>query len=312
MLSLAPYAALVAVAGFGLVAPSLSRVARPALATWLLSVGSVISAASTLTVLTLMSLPLIGRDDALMDYANVSVRLLDKDTGSGIVVAAAALGTQLVLLVRFCRQLRLQLKSRAEAAHLLRSTGAVPGQLLVLPDDHVDVYALAARGGVIVATRGLVRCLSPEQRRAVLAHEHAHLRYHHHRHLSLLALAECLNPLLWRLPATGAFAIERWADEVSAASSSRATTAGALSAVAERESERTMDRFRARLAAVSLAVASRIAALQAGAPSVQPVRIALIAALPVFALVAAGITAGRVLDAVSIGLATAGRALPHH
>ena len=312
MPAVAPYAALVAVGGFGVVAPALSRASRPALATWLLSVGAVISAASTVVVLLMMSLPLVGRDDAFVDYANVSARLLDKDTGSGLGVAAVAFSALALLLVRVARQFALQRRDRAQASALVRAIRAAPGQLVVLPQDDVDIFAVGGRGGMIVATRGLLRCLSPEHRRAVLLHEHAHLRYHHHRHLCALALAASVNPLMWRIPAAGALAVERWADESSAASTSRTTTAEALSVVSERRSPQGVGGCRARMAATSVAVAYRIAALQGNTARSQPIRVSLVVALPIVALAATSVTAVRVLDLFAAATAATGGLLTHH
>ena len=63
----------------------------------------------------------------------------------------------------------------------------------------------------------MLRALSADERRVVLAHEAAHLARHHHLYVQLADLAAAANPLL-RSTARGVrLAVEREADEVAAA-----------------------------------------------------------------------------------------------
>lgn len=85
---------------------------------------------------------------------------------------------------------------------------------LVLTDDAWQgPYALAGFPGRIVISTTLLAALTPVQRRAVLAHESAHLYARHHLYLQLVEVAVVANPLL--APVRGAVRIstERWADE---------------------------------------------------------------------------------------------------
>ncbi|MEV4255977.1 M48 family metalloprotease [Spirillospora sp. NPDC049652] len=59
--------------------------------------------------------------------------------------------------------------------------------------------------------------LTPAQRRALIAHERAHLAGRHHLFRSCTAVAVAANPLLWPLRGAVVFATERWADERAAA-----------------------------------------------------------------------------------------------
>ena len=62
----------------------------------------------------------------------------------------------------------------------------------------------------------MLRVLSADERRVVLAHEAAHLARHHHLYIQLADLAAAANPLL-RPTASGVrLAVERDADEVAA------------------------------------------------------------------------------------------------
>lgn len=99
----------------------------------------------------------------------------------------------------------------------------MPGRrLVVLPDGTPYAYALpgAGRGrdraGRIVVSSALLDCLNPSERKALFAHERAHLTGRHHRSLLAVRLAARANPLLRPLQAAVAYTTERWADEEAA------------------------------------------------------------------------------------------------
>lgn len=102
--------------------------------------------------------------------------------------------------------------------------------LAILPDDEPLAYALP--GGVVVS-RGMVRALHADQRRALLAHERAHVSLRHHRFVLFVDLASAAQPLLWPLRAVVRYTVERWADEVAAtATGDRVLTARAVATAA--------------------------------------------------------------------------------
>ncbi|MFF0597153.1 M56 family metallopeptidase [Streptomyces antibioticus] len=83
--------------------------------------------------------------------------------------------------------------------------------------------------GRIVVTSALLDCLEPAERRALFAHERAHLAARHHRHLLAVQLAAQANPFLRPLRTAVAYTAERWADEEAArAVGSRRTVARAI------------------------------------------------------------------------------------
>jgi len=90
------------------------------------------------------------------------------------------------------------------------------GELVVMPDPDVDAYALPGWPSRIVVTTGLLEALSPGGRRAVLAHEHAHLARRHHWFVTIAHLAAAANPLLRPLARAVDYTVERWADEQAA------------------------------------------------------------------------------------------------
>ncbi|MYT70041.1 MULTISPECIES: M56 family metallopeptidase [unclassified Streptomyces] len=98
--------------------------------------------------------------------------------------------------------------------------GLPPTEVAVLPDAEAYAYALPGRRGGrgrIVVSSALLAELRPAERRAVFAHERAHLAARHHRHLLTVRLAARLNPFLRPLSSAVAYTAERWADEEAAA-----------------------------------------------------------------------------------------------
>ncbi|MFF1300468.1 MULTISPECIES: M56 family metallopeptidase [unclassified Streptomyces] len=103
-------------------------------------------------------------------------------------------------------------------------------EVAVLPDRTPYAYALpGGRRDRIVATTALLDSLEPAERRALFAHERAHLAARHHRHLLAVQLAARANPFLRPLRTAVSYTAERWADEDAArAVGSRRTVARAI------------------------------------------------------------------------------------
>jgi hypothetical protein len=59
----------------------------------------------------------------------------------------------------------------------------------------------------------MLRLLDASERRAVLAHEQAHLRHNHHLAVSVAGAAAAVNPLLRPAASAVTYLVERWADE---------------------------------------------------------------------------------------------------
>ncbi|GGR91976.1 membrane protein [Streptomyces humidus] len=103
-------------------------------------------------------------------------------------------------------------------------------EVAVLPDETPYAYALpGGRRDRIVVTTALLDHLQAAERRALFAHERAHLTAGHHRHLLAVRLAAQANPFLRPLRTAVAYTAERWADEDAArAVGSRRTVARAI------------------------------------------------------------------------------------
>ncbi|MEU9554036.1 M56 family metallopeptidase [Streptomyces fumanus] len=112
-----------------------------------------------------------------------------------------------------------------------RALAGLPGtSVAVLPDAVPYAYALpGGRRDRVVVTTALLACLEPAERRALFAHERAHLAARHHRFLLTVRLAALANPFLRPLRTAVSYTAERWADEAAAgAVGSRRTVATAI------------------------------------------------------------------------------------
>ncbi|MFF6910514.1 M56 family metallopeptidase [Streptomyces sp. NPDC012389] len=112
-----------------------------------------------------------------------------------------------------------------------RTLAGLPGggDLAVLPDEVPYAYALPGSPGRVMVSTAMLAALDPAERRALLAHERAHLDGRHHRLLLATRLAGCVNPLLRPLQAALVYSTERWADEEAArATGDRRLTARAV------------------------------------------------------------------------------------
>lgn len=144
--------------------------------------------------------------DAWADPEVRAVVPYDEFTGS------AAIGAILVAVAACARTL---LRHRRVHVRTRRALAGLPtgSDLAVLPDSEPYAYALPGRPDRIVVSRAMLASLDADERRALVAHERAHLAGRHHRLLLAARLAACVNPLLRPLIPPIAYGAERWADE---------------------------------------------------------------------------------------------------
>jgi len=178
---------------------------RPWLAAWiltLLSAAAVTASAGALSaviVAQLASVPwLAARVGWCVKMAGGPLPLV------AVVAALLAAGSAACNLTRAAR------RQRSEA----RGFGADP--VVVVPS--ASVVALAVPGrfgkpGQIVVTTGMLGALDPDERRAMFAHELAHLALRHHLFRRVSGLAAAGLPFLRTVHLEVGFATERWADE---------------------------------------------------------------------------------------------------
>ncbi|WCD98460.1 M56 family metallopeptidase [Streptomyces sp. HUAS 31] len=144
------------------------------------------------------------------------------------IVGKAAIPALCAVLVACARTLWRHARVRR---HAHRALTGLPGTgVAVLPDALPYAYALpGGRRDRVVVTTGLLDHLQPAERRALFAHERAHLTERHHRFLLAVQLAARANPFLRPLRTAVSYTAERWADEAAAqAVGSRRTVAHAI------------------------------------------------------------------------------------
>ncbi|WP_406130612.1 M56 family metallopeptidase [Streptomyces sp. NBC_00989] len=133
------------------------------------------------------------------------------------IVGKAAIPVLLAVVMGCGRTLWRHCRVRRQAHAAL--AGLRDTSVAILPDD--EPYAYALPGGPrdrIVVTTAMLACLNAQERRALFAHERAHLTARHHRHLLIAQLAARANPFLFPLRTAVSYVTERWADEEAARS----------------------------------------------------------------------------------------------
>ncbi len=263
---------------FGVVAPVLARRLPPAVGTWLLSVGGMLAAAGSAASLALLGFTLVGQSPLLAARGHWSDTALRHADPVAAPVAVVALIVLAVLTVRFAAAGVRRLTALRDAYRLAASMPASGGELAVIEHPGPQAHAVPGRPGRIVVSTGLLRDLDAGQRRAVLAHERAHLTHRHHLHHTVAHLAAAANPLLRGLPSAVALSTERWADESAAVTCRRDTVAAALTHAALGRA-RLLAVPSVVLAAAATEIVTRVQALRAPAPRLTLWRVALLVAL---------------------------------
>ncbi|MFV0132521.1 M56 family metallopeptidase [Streptomyces sp. HMX87] len=146
------------------------------------------------------------------------------DEVAGRAAIPALLAVAVVCGRTLWRHRRVRRRAHRALAHLPAT------EVAVLPDEEPYAYALpgGARDRIVVST-ALLRSLRPADRRALFAHERAHLSARHHRFLLVAQLAARANPFLRPLRTAVSYTTERWADEDAArAVGDRRTVAQAI------------------------------------------------------------------------------------
>jgi Zn-dependent protease with chaperone function len=329
---LSVYLPLVFSGVFGAAAPLLARRLPPAVGTWLLSVGTLVAALGSAASLALLGFTFVGQSRPLAERGHWSQAALRQADPVATPVAVIALVVIAALAVRFLVAAVRRLVALRDAYRLAAALPAV-GELAVIDHPDRQAYAVPGRPGRIVVSRGLLRGLDAPQRRAVLAHERAHLTHRHHLHHAVAQVAAAANPLLFRLPAAVALATERWADECAATTCPRATVAAALAHAAGADAGSGFDSGTGTgtdsgtgagsgigsggfpgpvtaLAATATSVAARVQALRRPAPGRSLWRVALLVAV----LLATAAAVGEAMHDTErlFELAQAAYRLAHH
>ncbi|MEU6409781.1 M48 family metalloprotease [Microbispora sp. NPDC046933] len=267
------YLPFVVSALLGLAIPRFGRRLAPATATRLLVVAGAACAVSSVLALVFLACTYLGQVPLVASFGDWSAGLfeaLDPVPRPAAQLALVVLAVVGVLTIRTAARQCLALRRASRAC---RHASAASGGLVVVDDPVPHAYAVPGGfggPGRVVVTTGMLRALGAEERRVMLAHEHAHLRHHHHVYRTVAVVAAALNPLLASLPRAVEYTTERWADERAAAEvGDRRTAARAIVKAALA----TGDRRRAGLAALAFGhgdVLPRVNHLLAAPPRRRP------------------------------------------
>jgi Zn-dependent protease with chaperone function len=213
-------AVLLAVAAwitFAVIAPRLARRLPPAAATVGLTAGSVVIAGSSIVMIAMLTAPWIAQLPEVVELGPWSATKLR--AGSPIPVAAAVACAALVgvAFVRLAVTGWRRATAMAAVHRCCQHLPATDANLVIVDSERPDAFATPLPSGRIVVTSGLLRALSADERRALLAHERAHLKHCHAWWILATELAAATNPLLRPSARAVRRAVERWADEEAAA-----------------------------------------------------------------------------------------------
>lgn len=292
-------------AGLWLTAAPLARRLPPATGVRLLTLAALLTALSSGAVLAVAAFLVLARLPAVAVVGHWSPATLAALDPVPVVAGVAAGVAVLVLLASAVRRVASAGRDLALAARTCRRLGPGAGGLVVVDDPAPDAYALPGLGGRVVVSTAMLRALPPAERRALLAHEAAHLRHHHHLHVQLAELAAAANPLLRPLAAAVHAGVERWADEAAAAElQDRALVARALArAGLARARAARVPAPHPAMGAVDSAVAERTRALLAPRPAGRRGLAAAVVALMLVPVVSATVTAGDTEHRVDVAQA---------
>lgn len=197
---------------------------RPSLSIPLLTAAMVAAAGVVTLIVAATALGFVmgpARSSALVEWC----RAIPLHHEVGPVVGTIALMALFNTTFR-CGRIML---ARWQAVHSVRKSG----RLEVVESKRPFAYAVPTRVGCVVVSTGLLAPLSTDERRAVFAHERAHLQLGHHRYLLAVELSQAALPFLKPLGAQIRHATERAADEAAASVlADRLVVARAISAVA--------------------------------------------------------------------------------
>ncbi|HVX21349.1 MAG TPA: M56 family metallopeptidase [Acidimicrobiales bacterium] len=197
-------------AGF-LAVPRVARRMPPASASVLLTVFSLTVSSMTGLMLCLAALFGVIRLLPALRPHDWSAHTLYDQVPIPAAVGVAAGVLAVVLLARAGVHLVRVARSMRRTAAAVAGLPVVNG-LAIVDDPALYAYAVPGRRRLVVVSTGVLWQLSGPQRRALLAHEDAHLRHHHHLYVQLSRLAAAANPLMRPVARAVASSLERWAD----------------------------------------------------------------------------------------------------
>ncbi|MHB1172597.1 MAG: M56 family metallopeptidase [Lacisediminihabitans sp.] len=223
------YLPMIVVCVLALAGPVVSRNLAPSTSTRFLSALAVLSAAATIGTLVLLAVGGMVKMLPLLGIGADRERLVGgRDGVPWPVGVVAAVGLAMVA-VRVFRAAANERRTLQALKALVEGSGE---GLLVLEDSQPYAYAVPVGTGTVIVSTAMLNTLTDPERRALLAHEQAHLTHHHYRYQLIAITALAINPLLGRVRRELKLQTERWADESAAQQATRPVTARSLARAA--------------------------------------------------------------------------------
>jgi beta-lactamase regulating signal transducer with metallopeptidase domain len=209
---------------FAACGPLLARSLAPAVAVRLLVATCVVAASASVFVLAVVAFvgaAQLGEVAEAGHWSAAAMHALSPISAlaasiAGLLLAPAG-GWAVVYLVGTARAIRVT----QQACHGMSTADRV----LVVDSDRVEAFTTPGLSGRVVVTTALLQALDERQQRALLAHEHSHLRHRHPWWTITADLTAAVNPMLRPTARAIRHACERWADEDAANVTSRRVVA---------------------------------------------------------------------------------------
>ncbi len=207
-------AVLAAMAALAAARPAARRLPPPR-AALVLSVVAIGAAAVWVGVVGLLAVVLVGQVPAVAELGRWSGRLVGAGDPIPPAASVVAWGAVLVGAAGFAVLIG-RLVGEARRWLPVYRPGACAGVMVVVDDQAPAAVAVPGWPGRIVVSSGMLRALSVDERRVLLAHEQCHLQRAHWAYRFGVRLAAAVCPLARPLVAPCDQALERWADEAAA------------------------------------------------------------------------------------------------
>jgi len=185
----------------------------PRMATWLLTLSSVVLAVASGAVLGLLALAGAMSLPVFASLGSLSARAMSRVDAAPLllgVIAAAFLAAAALSVLRAAWLRISALVSAHREARRLSGDGRL---LVIVKDARADAYAVPGWPARIVITSGMLDSLTAAESEVLLAHERAHAAARHYLFLAVARLSAAANPMLRPLAAAVSYSVERWADE---------------------------------------------------------------------------------------------------
>ena len=184
----------------------------PAAATWLLALSALALSVASSAVLAILAFTAVVRIPLVDSLGGMSGAVITAGDPASVPVAIAAAALLAAAAAAACRAAWRRAVALVGAAARARR---LPGtrRVVVTDDQAADAYTLPGLPCRIVITAGMLRALSPPERRVLLAHERAHAYRLHYLFTTAARLAAAANPLLRPVAVAVGYTVERWADE---------------------------------------------------------------------------------------------------